>query len=66
VIRTEVSLSTACLGDLPAEDVVAKSNIFGRQVTLEGVLVTATVAVAGDLVAIKGLASTLANRGPVE
>jgi hypothetical protein len=61
-----MSLSTVRLSDLPAEDVVSKSNILGRQVTLEGVLVPAVVAVAGDFVAIEGHASTLAYRFPVD
>jgi hypothetical protein len=66
VIRTEVSLSTVRVGYLPAKDVVAESNIFGREFTFEAVLGPAARVVAGDFVAIKGHVSTFTNHGPVE
>lgn len=66
MIRTDVSLSTVRLSDLPAKDVVAESNILGREITLEAVLGPAARVVAGDFVAIKGHVSTLTIHGPVE
>ena len=66
MIRTEVSLSTVRVGYLPAKDVVADSNIFGREFTFEAVLGPTAIAVAEDFVAVEGHESTLVDRLPVE
>jgi hypothetical protein len=66
VIRTEVSLSTVRVGYLPAKDVVADSNILGREFTFEAVLGPTAIAVAGDFVAVEGHGSTLVDRLSVE
>ena len=66
VIRTEVSLSTVRVGYLPAKDVVADSNILGRELTFEAVLGPTAIAVAGDFVAVESHESTLIDRLSVE
>ena len=66
MIRTEVSLSTVRVGYLPAKDVVADSNIIGREFTFEAVLGPTAIAVAGDFVSVEGHGSTLVDHLPVE
>ena len=64
MIWTEVRFMAINFTELPAEDAVAKPDVVGGQVTLEGVLGTAAVAVAEDRVALEGHWAILVDNLP--